>query len=70
MHSIQEWVVSEGIFRMLEHIILLIVAVRFIKGLLSIESRGNIGVVSYLTKVALRVADKISFVKDKKEKYL
>lgn len=36
VQSLKEWIVAEGVFRMLEHLILLLVAVRFVKGVLSI----------------------------------
>ena len=38
--------------------------------MLKIESRGKTGLFSYITKLVLRVADKVSFVKKKKQLYL
>jgi hypothetical protein len=55
---------------MTEHFIVLIVVIKIIKQVLKIESRGKIGIISYLTKLILRVAGKLSFVKSKKEEYL
>lgn len=48
---------------MLEHLFVLIVVLRFIKRGLQIESRGKIGFTSYATKIVLRLASKIGFVR-------
>lgn len=68
--EISNWANAEGPFRIAEHIIVLIVVIRLIRRALSIESRGRVGLVSYLTKLLLRLADKIGFIRNKKEKYL
>ena len=66
----REWVISEGVWRMTEHVIVLIVVVRVLKSLLTIESRGKLGLFSYFTKLFLRFANNFSFVKNKKIEYL
>jgi hypothetical protein len=47
-----------------------VVIARFITNLLRIESRGKLGLFSYITKIFLRLGGRIGYVKDKKEKYL
>jgi hypothetical protein len=55
---------------MTEHLIVLIVILRVLRKALSIESRGKVGLVSYTTKLILRMTDRIGFIHNKKEKYL
>jgi L-cystine uptake protein TcyP (sodium:dicarboxylate symporter family) len=66
----QEWVINEGVFRMIEHIIVLVVVLKFIRAIFRIESRGKQGLVSYLTKLAIRISGKVGFVRNKMEDYL
>ena len=55
---------------MSEHVIVLIVILRLLRNTLSIESRGKVGLVSYATKLILRMTDRIGFIHNKKEQYL
>ena len=55
---------------MIEHFIVIIVIIKVLKSFLTIESRGKLGFFSYLTKLALRYGDKLSFVKNKKFQYV
>jgi hypothetical protein len=55
---------------MLEHLIVLIVVLKFISKLLSIESRGKLGIVPYLTKLAIRASKRVPFIHSKIEHYL
>ena len=64
------WIMQEGWLRMTEHLIVLIVVIRVLKQALTIESRGKVGLFSYVTKLFLRLTDKLSFVKNKKQQYL
>lgn len=55
---------------MLEHIIVLFVIIRLLIKIFSIESRGKLGLVPYLTKLAIRASKKIPFIHAKIENYL
>lgn len=66
----QEWAINEGVFRMIEHIIVLVVVLKFIRAIFKIESRGKQGLASYLTKLAIRISAKVGFVRNKMEDYL
>lgn len=67
---IAEWAKAEGPYRMAEHIIVFLVLIRLVRNAFKIESRGKVGVISYLIKLLLRLTDRIGFVRNKKEKYL
>lgn len=67
---IKNIVAEEGWLRMIEHVIVLIVAIKLFRKAFTIESRGKRGIVSYFLKLFLRFSDKLSFVKNKKEEYL
>lgn len=55
---------------MTEHVIVIIVIVKLLSRAFTIESRGKLGLISYVTKLALRVANKFAFVRNKKIEYL
>lgn len=65
-----DWATAEGPYRMAEHFIVLLVLLKIIRNALRIESRGKTGLISYIMKLALRLVDRIGFVKSKKEKCL
>lgn len=54
---------------MIEHIIVLYVVIRLIKGLL-VESRGKTGLISYIIKSVIRASKKIGFIQRRIDKEL
>ncbi len=55
---------------MIEHLIVIFVIVRFIRHLFTIESRGKLGLIPYITKLAIRLSKRIPLVNRKIESYL
>lgn len=62
-----QWVQAEGLWRMIEHIIVAIVILQLIRSLvgLQINPRGKKGIIGAFTKLVVRISRKFSFVNKK-----
>ena len=60
---------KEGLVRNLEHLILLLVAIKVLSKL-RIRSRGKLGIKHYIMKCLIRLSKKTGFVRGKMEDYL
>lgn len=71
-HAFLGWAHSEGRCRMLEHFVILLLALYLLNQLtqLGIKSRGNTGFKSNVTKMAVRFSRKFSYFNSKIEKEL
>ena len=69
---LSDWAKAEGPFRMLEHIIVGMVIILFLKSFLQagIKSRGNTSLIQNVKKMGVRLSRKLSFVNSKVEKEL
>lgn len=68
--AVQQWALEEGLFRIVEHLVVAVVLVKALKHLFTIESRGKTGIKHYLLKLLLRLTGKLAYFNNKKEEEL
>lgn len=58
------WVISEGIWRMLEHIIIVYLIIKLARGLF-VERRGKKGFIDVIVKLGIRFGKRFKFFQNK-----
>lgn len=64
IEDVKAWVLNEGVWRMMEHLIITFLLVRVVRSVF-VERRGKKGIVDLVVKLGIRLAKKLKVFQNK-----